>query len=102
MHVLQCHGNADPMVPFVFGAQTAEKMKSLVNPSNITFKTYHGLSHGACPEVRVEEGGGGGVRGESHHCLCHILTVFCLFLSAQEMVDIKRFIEKQLPPLRDE
>ncbi|CAG10223.1 unnamed protein product, partial [Tetraodon nigroviridis] len=66
LHVLQCHGDADPIVPFVFGTQTAEKMKSLVNPSHMSFKTYRGLCHSACPE---------------------------------EMVDIKRFIEKQLPPL---
>lgn len=58
MHVLQCHGDADPMVPFVFGAKTAEKLKSLVNPSNITFKPYHGLSHSACPEVSVGVVGG--------------------------------------------
>lgn len=53
MHVLQCHGDADPVVPFMFGSQTAEKMKSLVNPANITFKSYRGLSHSACPEVSV-------------------------------------------------
>lgn len=71
IHVLQCHGDADPMVPFVFGTQTAEKMKSLINPSNITFKTYRGLSHSACPEVSVVGGVGGvWVRTESHQCLC--------------------------------
>uniref|UniRef100_A0A3B3XKB0 Acyl-protein thioesterase 1 n=1 Tax=Poecilia mexicana TaxID=48701 RepID=A0A3B3XKB0_9TELE len=69
MHVLQCHGDSDPLVPFVFGAQTAEKMKSLINPANVTFKSYRGLPHSACPE---------------------------------EMIDIKRFIEKQLPALSDE
>uniref|UniRef100_A0A8D0A377 Acyl-protein thioesterase 1 n=1 Tax=Sander lucioperca TaxID=283035 RepID=A0A8D0A377_SANLU len=69
MHVLQCHGDADPLVPFMFGSQTAEKMKSLINPANITFKSYRGLPHSACPE---------------------------------EMVDVKRFIEKQLPPISDE
>uniref|UniRef100_A0A3Q3NAC8 Acyl-protein thioesterase 1 n=1 Tax=Labrus bergylta TaxID=56723 RepID=A0A3Q3NAC8_9LABR len=68
MHVLQCHGDADPLVPFIFGSQTAEKMKSLINPANITFKSYRGLPHSACPE---------------------------------EMVDVKRFIEKQLPPITD-
>lgn len=94
--MLQCHGDADPMVPFVFGVQTAEKMKSLVNPSNIIFKSYRGLSHSACPEVSVWMGGGSDQR------FCYVLTVFCLFLSAQEMVDIKRFIEKHLPPIRDE
>lgn len=51
MHVLQCHGDADPLVPFVFGHQTAEKMKTLINPSNVTFKSYRGLVHSACPEV---------------------------------------------------
>lgn len=56
MHVLQCHGDADPLVPFVFGHQTAEKMKTLVNPSNITFKSYRGLIHSACPEVSVGRG----------------------------------------------
>lgn len=69
MHVLQCHGDADPLVPFLFGSQTAEKMKSLINPANVTFKSYRGLPHSACPE---------------------------------EMVDIKRFIEKQLPPISAE
>ncbi|XP_070708958.1 acyl-protein thioesterase 1-like isoform X2 [Pempheris klunzingeri] len=69
MHVLQCHGDSDPLVPYIFGHQTAERMKSLVNPANVTFKTYRGLPHSACPE---------------------------------EMVDIKRFIEKQLPPISDE
>uniref|UniRef100_A0A3B4YIY6 Acyl-protein thioesterase 1 n=1 Tax=Seriola lalandi dorsalis TaxID=1841481 RepID=A0A3B4YIY6_SERLL len=69
MHVLQCHGDADPLVPFVFGSQTAEKMKSLINPANVTFKSYRGLPHSSCPE---------------------------------EMVDMKRFIEKQLPPISDE
>lgn len=57
--MLQCHGDADPMVPFAFGTQTAEKMKSLINPSNITFKPYRGLSHCACPEVSVGAGRGG-------------------------------------------
>uniref|UniRef100_A0A3Q3K451 Acyl-protein thioesterase 1 n=1 Tax=Monopterus albus TaxID=43700 RepID=A0A3Q3K451_MONAL len=66
VHVLQCHGDADPLVPFIFGRQAAEKMKSLINPSNYTFKSYRGVPHSACPE---------------------------------EMVDIKHFIEKQLPPI---
>ena len=53
MHVLQCHGDADPLVPFMFGSQTAEKMKTLIDPANITFKSYRGLPHSACPEVSV-------------------------------------------------
>ncbi|XP_008306457.1 acyl-protein thioesterase 1 [Cynoglossus semilaevis] len=69
MPVFQCHGVADPLVPFAFGSQTAEMMKALMNPANITFKPYPGLDHSSCPE---------------------------------EMMDIKRFIEKQLPPLGNE
>uniref|UniRef100_A0A3P9HKD9 Acyl-protein thioesterase 1 n=1 Tax=Oryzias latipes TaxID=8090 RepID=A0A3P9HKD9_ORYLA len=69
MHVLQCHGDADPLVPLMFGTQTAEKMKSLINPANMAFKTYRGLPHSTCPE---------------------------------EMVDVKRFIEKHLPAVSDE
>ncbi|KAA8580640.1 hypothetical protein FQN60_013598 [Etheostoma spectabile] len=82
MHVLQCHGDADPLVPFVFGSQTAEKMKCLINPANITFKSYRGLPHSACPEVSEEK-----VTFDS---------------GVNEMVDVKRFIEKQLPPISDE
>lgn len=66
IHFLQCHGEADPLVPLVFGSLTVEKLKSLVNPSNVTFKTYPRMPHSACPE---------------------------------EMMDIKQFIEKQLPPI---
>lgn len=64
------------MVPFLFGAQTAEKMKSLVNPSNISFKTFRGLSHSACPEVSVG-GGWGQVRVGSHQCLAFWLFSAC-------------------------
>uniref|UniRef100_A0A3B5LMD4 Acyl-protein thioesterase 1 n=1 Tax=Xiphophorus couchianus TaxID=32473 RepID=A0A3B5LMD4_9TELE len=69
MHLLQCHGDSDPLVPFMFGTQTVEKMKILINPANVTFKSYHGLPHSACPE---------------------------------EMIDVKRFIEKQLPAISDQ
>uniref|UniRef100_A0A3P8VB71 Uncharacterized protein n=1 Tax=Cynoglossus semilaevis TaxID=244447 RepID=A0A3P8VB71_CYNSE len=31
--------------------QTAEMMKALMNPANITFKPYPGLDHSSCPEV---------------------------------------------------
>ncbi|TRZ04167.1 hypothetical protein DNTS_000396 [Danionella cerebrum] len=65
--VLQCHGEADPLVPLVFGSVTVEKLKSILNPSNITLKTYPGLPHSAC---------------------------------AEEMMDIKHFIEKHLPPVK--
>lgn len=64
--VLQCHGEADPLVPLIFGCLTVEKLKKMLNPNNITFKTYPRMPHSACPE---------------------------------EMMDIKQFIEKQLPPI---
>ncbi|XP_037687513.1 acyl-protein thioesterase 1-like [Choloepus didactylus] len=38
MSILQCHGNCDPLVPLMFGSLTAEKLKTLVNPANVTFK----------------------------------------------------------------
>ncbi|KAG7488549.1 hypothetical protein MATL_G00035110 [Megalops atlanticus] len=66
MHILQCHGEADPLVPMVFGCLTVEKLKGLVNPANVNFKTYPRMPHSSCP---------------------------------QEMMDIKQFIEKQLPPI---
>ncbi|XP_065117863.1 acyl-protein thioesterase 1 isoform X1 [Paramisgurnus dabryanus] len=64
--VLQCHGEADPLVPLIFGRLSVEKLKTMLNPSNITFKSYASMPHSSCPE---------------------------------EMMDIKEFIEKQLPPL---
>lgn len=68
MHVLQCHGDADPLVPFVFGHQTAEKMKTLINPSNVTFKSYRGLIHSACPEVGRFGQKPSAARSLHHHC----------------------------------
>lgn len=53
MHVLQCHGEADPLVPVMFGCLTVEKLKTLCNPSNIIFKTYPRMPHSACPEVSM-------------------------------------------------
>ncbi|KAM9332278.1 acyl-protein thioesterase 1 [Pholidichthys leucotaenia] len=69
MHVLQCHGDADPLVSFEFGNQTAKMMRTLISPTNVTFRSYRDLPHSYCCE---------------------------------EMMDIKRFIEKQLPPISDE
>ncbi|XP_070777902.1 acyl-protein thioesterase 2 [Enoplosus armatus] len=48
--ILQCHGESDPMIPMQFGAMTAEKLKTIVNPQMITFKTYPGLLHASCPQ----------------------------------------------------
>uniref|UniRef100_A0A8C1RC82 palmitoyl-protein hydrolase n=2 Tax=Cyprinus carpio TaxID=7962 RepID=A0A8C1RC82_CYPCA len=43
--ILQCHGEMDPMIPVQFGAMTAEKLKTIVSPQNVTFRTYPGLMH---------------------------------------------------------
>ncbi|XP_014013321.1 acyl-protein thioesterase 1-like isoform X2 [Salmo salar] len=62
----QCHGEADPLVPIMFRCLTMEKLKTLCNPSNITFNTVKGILN-SCVQ--------------------------------QEIMDIKKFIEKQLPPI---
>ncbi|XP_052572898.1 acyl-protein thioesterase 1 isoform X2 [Peromyscus californicus insignis] len=64
--VLQCHGDCDPLVPLMFGSLTVEKLKTLINPSNVTFKIYEGMMHSSCQ---------------------------------QEMMDVKQFIDKLLPPI---
>ncbi|XP_055204727.2 acyl-protein thioesterase 1 isoform X2 [Gorilla gorilla gorilla] len=64
--ILQCHGDCDPLVPLMFGSLTVEKLKTLVNPANVTFKTYEGMMHSSCQ---------------------------------QEMMDVKQFIDKLLPPI---
>uniref|UniRef100_A0A672N7M7 palmitoyl-protein hydrolase n=1 Tax=Sinocyclocheilus grahami TaxID=75366 RepID=A0A672N7M7_SINGR len=43
--ILQCHGEMDPMIPVQFGAMTAEKLKTIISPQNVTFRTYPGLMH---------------------------------------------------------
>lgn len=68
MHLLQCHGDSDPMVPLYYGTQTMDKMKDFINPENVSFKKYKGLAHNAC---------------------------------AEEIIDIKKFIEKLLPPITE-
>ncbi|KAJ7410549.1 Acyl-protein thioesterase 1 [Pitangus sulphuratus] len=49
--VLQCHGDCDPLVPVMFGSLTVEKLKSLINPANVTFKTYSGMMHSSSLEA---------------------------------------------------
>nr|XP_025044173.1 acyl-protein thioesterase 2 isoform X2 [Pelodiscus sinensis] len=48
--ILQCHGEMDPMIPVRFGALTAEKLKSVVAPSKVQFRTYPGVMHSSCPQ----------------------------------------------------
>lgn len=78
MHVLQCHGDADPLVPFVFGSQTAEKMKSLINPANVTFKSYRGLPHSACPEVSIGKKLRFKTGSEAALCVAYVSLSLCV------------------------
>ncbi|XP_054251336.1 acyl-protein thioesterase 2 isoform X3 [Indicator indicator] len=48
--ILQCHGEMDPMIPVRFGALTAEKLRSVVTPNKVQFKTYPGVMHSSCPQ----------------------------------------------------
>uniref|UniRef100_A0A673LIE4 palmitoyl-protein hydrolase n=1 Tax=Sinocyclocheilus rhinocerous TaxID=307959 RepID=A0A673LIE4_9TELE len=48
--ILQCHGEMDPMIPVQFGAMTAEKLKTIISPQNVTFRSYPGLMHSSCPQ----------------------------------------------------
>uniref|UniRef100_A0A803W387 Acyl-protein thioesterase 1 n=1 Tax=Ficedula albicollis TaxID=59894 RepID=A0A803W387_FICAL len=49
--VLQCHGDCDPLVPVMFGSLTVEKLKTMINPANVTFKTYSGMMHSSSLEI---------------------------------------------------
>ncbi|CAM9328095.1 unnamed protein product [Lampetra planeri] len=53
--ILQCHGEMDVMIPLQFGNMTAEKLKSIVNPQMITFKTYPGASSHVLSSVKQEQ-----------------------------------------------
>ena len=53
--ILQCHGVLDPLVPLMFGSLTVERLKTLVNPANVTFKTYEGMMHSSCQQVNLGE-----------------------------------------------
>ncbi|XP_030004117.1 acyl-protein thioesterase 2 [Sphaeramia orbicularis] len=48
--ILQCHGEADAMIPLEFGGLTAVKLRHIVNPQMITFKTFPKLPHSSSPE----------------------------------------------------
>lgn len=91
--ILQCHGELDPMVPVRFGALTAEKLRSVVTPARVQFKTYPGVMHSSCPQVS----------GDSLFLCCPTPTPPIRephnLLSPQEMAAIKEFLEKLLPPV---
>ncbi|XP_066479292.1 acyl-protein thioesterase 1 [Tiliqua scincoides] len=52
--VLQCHGDRDPLVPLMFGSVTSDKLKTMLDPGNVTFKTYSGMMHSSCIEEMMD------------------------------------------------
>uniref|UniRef100_A0A2K5JTR2 Acyl-protein thioesterase 1 n=1 Tax=Colobus angolensis palliatus TaxID=336983 RepID=A0A2K5JTR2_COLAP len=52
--ILQCHGDCDPLVPLMFCSLLVEKLKTLVNPANMTFKTYEGMMHSSCQQEMMD------------------------------------------------
>ncbi|ORX48217.1 Phospholipase/carboxylesterase [Hesseltinella vesiculosa] len=46
--ILMCHGDADPVVRYQFGEESANKLKSY--GYSVNFKTYPGMPHSACPD----------------------------------------------------
>ena len=49
--ILQCHGEADPMVNFDYGRLTAQALRALT--SKHVFKSYPGMGHSSCQEVII-------------------------------------------------
>ncbi|XP_069477150.1 acyl-protein thioesterase 1 isoform X3 [Ambystoma mexicanum] len=52
--VLQCHGDCDQLVPLMFGSITFEKLKNIINPANVQFKTYSGMMHSSCNQEMAD------------------------------------------------
>lgn len=43
-----------PLVPLMSGALPNESLKPLVNPANVTFKTYGGVRHSSCQQEMMD------------------------------------------------
>ncbi|XP_005394509.1 PREDICTED: acyl-protein thioesterase 1-like isoform X2 [Chinchilla lanigera] len=52
--ILRCHGDGDPSVPLMSGSLTFEKLKLLVNPATVTFKTYEGMTQSSCQQEMMD------------------------------------------------
>lgn len=48
--IIQCHGDADPMVPHDWGKMTVMKLQSM-GFTSVDLKTYKGLGHSSTAEV---------------------------------------------------
>lgn len=80
--ILQCHGDADVIVPYPWGSRSATLIKEF-NP-NHEFKTYPGMGHSSCNQVS--------------NLFDNVLATYVdgLFYS-QEMRDAKDFLKRILP-----
>ncbi|KAL0078122.1 Phospholipase/carboxylesterase/thioesterase [Phycomyces blakesleeanus] len=50
--ILMCHGDADPVVNYTFGKESAERLQQL--KYDVEFKTYHNLGHSAAPQELLD------------------------------------------------
>lgn len=51
--ILQCHGDADPVVALQLGQRTRDFLKKHITGNNYTFKVYRGMSHSSSDEVSI-------------------------------------------------
>ncbi|KAI8393972.1 Phospholipase/carboxylesterase/thioesterase [Radiomyces spectabilis] len=50
--ILMCHGDADTVVQYKFGQESADHLKQM--GYNLTFNTYPGMAHSACPKELID------------------------------------------------
>ncbi|KAI9014600.1 Phospholipase/carboxylesterase/thioesterase [Phycomyces nitens] len=50
--ILMCHGDADPVVSFAYGQESAERLKQL--KYDVEFKSYPNLPHSASPQELLD------------------------------------------------
>ena len=79
--VLQCHGDADVIVPYAWGSRSAALIKEF-DPQH-EFKTYEGMGHSSCN--RVSSDGSANLAAD--------------LFPPQELRDAKDFLRRVLPPV---
>lgn len=52
IHIIQCHGDCDPIVSYNFGQLTASVLKNVTK--NLIFKTYNGMMHSSSDEEMID------------------------------------------------
>lgn len=48
--VLQCHGDADPVVPYAWGKTSFELLRTAAGVQEVIWREYGGMAHSACDE----------------------------------------------------